>query len=153
MLSMLTSISSAVRLGRRAHVRRLPNCLHRPFTASVSIPGRPLTRGSVPKASIIFATGNNIWGVQSERWGRKLIIQTGLIGYALGTVLFTRVFYLGFEGILAGSALVICLTLARMFQSTLMSAATIAGLLAIVVLFARRDRPISRGGPELLVFS
>jgi MFS family permease len=73
-------------------------------------------------SSIIFATGNNIWGVQSERWGRKAIILLGLVGYTCGTILFTSVFYLGFEKILVGTWLIICLTLARMLQSTLMSA-------------------------------
>jgi MFS family permease len=73
-------------------------------------------------SSIIFATGNNIWGVQSERWGRKNIMLLGLTGYTLGTLLFTSVFYFGFSGLLSGSALIICLTLARMTQSTLMSA-------------------------------
>lgn len=73
-------------------------------------------------SSIIFATGNNIWGVQSERWGRKAIILLGLIGYTLGTILFTTVFYLGFKGFLVGTWLIVCLTLARMLQSTLMSA-------------------------------
>ncbi len=73
-------------------------------------------------SSIIFATGNNVWGIQSERWGRKAIIMLGLLGYSFGTILFTTIFYLGFEGILAGSVLIIALTLARMLQSTLMSA-------------------------------
>jgi len=73
-------------------------------------------------SSIIFATGSNVWGRQSERWGRKAIILLGLLGYSLGTLLFTGVFYLGFEGVLAGTSLLICLTLARMLQSTLMSA-------------------------------
>ena len=73
-------------------------------------------------SSIIFATGNNIWGIQSERWGRKSIIMLGLLGYSLGTILFTTVFYLGFEGVLAGGFLITALTLARMLQSTLMSA-------------------------------
>jgi len=73
-------------------------------------------------SSIIFATGNNIWGIQSERWGRKAIILLGLIGYTCGTILFTTVFYLGFQGILVGTWLIVCLTLARMLQSTLMSA-------------------------------
>ncbi len=73
-------------------------------------------------SSIIFATGNNIWGVQSERWGRKTIMLLGLTGYTFGTILFTSVFYLGFEGLLTGSLLIVCLTMARMTQSTLMSA-------------------------------
>ncbi len=73
-------------------------------------------------SSIIFATGNNIWGMQSERWGRKAIMMLGLIGYTVGTILFTSVFYFGFEGLLTGTALIACLTLARMLQSTLMSA-------------------------------
>lgn len=73
-------------------------------------------------SSVIFATGNNIWGVQSERWGRKSIMLLGLTGYTLGTILFTTVFYLGFKGVLSGTLLIICLTAARMTQSTLMSA-------------------------------
>lgn len=73
-------------------------------------------------SSIIFATGNNIWGVQSERWGRKTIMLLGLTGYTFGTILFTSVFYLGFQGLLTGTLLIVCLTIARMTQSTLMSA-------------------------------
>lgn len=73
-------------------------------------------------SSIIFATGSNIWGRQSEHWGRKRIMMVGLVGYTIGTILFTSVMYFGFEGLLSGVTLIICLTLARMLQSTLMSA-------------------------------
>ncbi len=99
-------------------------------------------------SSIIFATGNNLWGMQSEHWGRKVVIQTGLIGYAVGTVLFTTVFYLGFEGLLAGTALVVCLTLARMFQSTLMSATPPAAsaLIADITDHSSRTAAMARVG-------
>ena len=99
-------------------------------------------------SSIIFATGNNIWGLQSERWGRKSIILLGLLGYSFGTLLFTTVFYLGFEGILAGTLLIVALTLARMLQSTLMSATPPAAsaFIADITDYSNRTAAMARVG-------
>jgi MFS family permease len=73
-------------------------------------------------SSVVFGFAAPAWGRLSDRLGRKPIIITGLIGYTLGTLGFTSVFYAGLAGLLGGSVLYGALLLARCSQSVIMSA-------------------------------
>lgn len=73
-------------------------------------------------SALVFGLGAPRWGRVSDRVGRKPIIITGLVGYALGTLLFTSVFYAGFAGLLSGMALYGVLMVARCSQSIIMCA-------------------------------
>lgn len=73
-------------------------------------------------SALIFGLAAPAWGRLSDRLGRKPIIITGLIGYTLGTLCFTSVFYAGLRGALAGTALYGVLLAARCSQSIIMSA-------------------------------
>ena len=46
-------------------------------------------------SALVFALGSPRWGRFSDRAGRKPVIITGLVGYTIGTVLFTSVFWAG----------------------------------------------------------
>ena len=54
-------------------------------------------------SALIFGVGAPRWGRFSDRVGRKPIIITGLLGYTVGTLLFTSVFYAGLTGLLGGT--------------------------------------------------
>lgn len=90
--------------------------------------GREVALGELQITSIIaisalvFGVAAPAWGRLSDRVGRKPIIITGLIGYTLGTLAFTSVFYAGLTGLLGGAALYGVLLLARCSQSVIMSA-------------------------------
>ncbi|MFT4518326.1 MAG: MFS family permease [Halioglobus sp.] len=73
-------------------------------------------------SALIFGLAAPRWGRFSDRVGRKPIIITGLIGYTVGTVLFTSAFYAGLAGMLSGTMLYLVLLLARCSQSLIMSA-------------------------------
>lgn len=73
-------------------------------------------------SALIFGLAAPRWGRFSDRIGRKPIIITGLIGYTVGTGLFTSVFYAGLTGLLSGAALYAILLLTRSSQSIIMSA-------------------------------
>ena len=90
--------------------------------------GREVALGELQITSIIaisalvFGVAAPAWGRLSDSVGRKPIIITGLIGYTLGTLAFTSVFYAGLTGLLGGAALYGVLLLARCSQSVIMSA-------------------------------
>lgn len=73
-------------------------------------------------SALVFGVAAPYWGRLSDRLGRKPIIITGLIGYTLGTLAFTSVFYAGLAGTLAGTTLYMVALLARCSQSMVMSA-------------------------------
>lgn len=73
-------------------------------------------------SALVFGLSSPRWGRLSDRVGRKPVIITGLIGYTIGTLLFTSVFYAGLSGLLSGLTLYIVLLLARCSQSVVMSA-------------------------------
>ncbi len=73
-------------------------------------------------SALIFGLAAPRWGRFSDRIGRKPIIITGLVGYAIGTLLFTSVFFAGLTGLLSGASLYAILLLTRCSQSVIMSA-------------------------------
>jgi len=73
-------------------------------------------------SALVFGVAAPRWGRLSDRLGRKPMIITGLLGYTVGTLLFTSVFYAGLVGALGGNLLYGVLLLARCSQSAVMSA-------------------------------
>jgi MFS family permease len=73
-------------------------------------------------SALIFSLAAPRWGRLSDRVGRKPIIITGLLGYTVGTLLFSSVFYAGLSGLLGGTLLYGILLLSRCGQSIIMSA-------------------------------
>ncbi|MEH6592743.1 MAG: MFS transporter, partial [Halioglobus sp.] len=73
-------------------------------------------------SALVFGIASPRWGRLSDRVGRKPIIIVGLLGYTVGTVLFTSVFYAGLSGVISGTLLYAILLLARCCQSLVMSA-------------------------------
>ena len=73
-------------------------------------------------SALIFGLAAPRWGRFSDRIGRKPIIITGLVGYTVGTVLFTSVFYAGLTGVISGALLYSILMFTRCAQSVVMSA-------------------------------
>jgi MFS family permease len=91
-------------LGREVHLRELQ------ITSIIAI------------SALIFGLAAPRWGRLSDRVGRKPIIITGLVGYSVGTVCFSSVFYGGLAGLLSGTALYAVLLITRCSQSIVMSA-------------------------------
>ena len=73
-------------------------------------------------SALVFALSSPHWGRLSDRIGRKPVILIGLIGYTLGTLLFTSVFLAGLTGLLSGLTLYGVALLSRCSQSVIMSA-------------------------------
>jgi MFS family permease len=73
-------------------------------------------------SSLVFFLASPLWGRASDRWGRKPVILIGLTGYTIGTLVFASTFGLCYAGALAGAPLWMALVLARMLQSSVMSA-------------------------------
>ena len=91
-------------LGREVHLRELQ------ITSIIAI------------SALVFGLAAPRWGRFSDRVGRKPIIIAGLVGYTVGTMLFTSVFYAGLTGLLSGAELYGVLLLTRCSQSMVMSA-------------------------------
>jgi len=73
-------------------------------------------------SALIFGLAAPRWGRVSDRFGRKPIIIIGLVGYTLGTALFTSVFYAGLAGLMSGTLFYVALLVTRCAQATIMSA-------------------------------
>ncbi|TCO75107.1 MFS transporter [Chromatocurvus halotolerans] len=74
-------------------------------------------------SALAFGLASPFWGRVSDRVGRKPIIIVGLIGYTIGTLIFTSVFYAGLAGMIGGLSLYVVALVARCAQSLVMSAA------------------------------
>jgi len=72
-------------------------------------------------SALIFSFAAPRWGRFSDRVGRKPVIICGLLGYTVGTLLFTSVFYAGLAGLLGGSLLYGTALAARCCQAVIMS--------------------------------
>ena len=72
-------------------------------------------------SALIFSFAAPRWGRFSDRVGRKPVIICGLLGYTVGTLLFTSVFYAGLAGLLGGSLLYGTVLAARCCQAVIMS--------------------------------
>lgn len=91
-------------LGREVHLRELQ------ITSIIAL------------SALIFGLTAPRWGRFSDRVGRKPIIITGLVGYAVGTLLFTSMFYAGLISLFSGAVLYTALMVSRCSQSVVMSA-------------------------------
>ncbi len=73
-------------------------------------------------SALAFGLASPFWGRISDRVGRKPIIIVGLIGYTIGTLIFTSIFYAGLAGMMGGLSLYVVALVARCAQSLVMSA-------------------------------
>jgi len=80
------------------------------------------TTSIIAISALIFGVAAPRWGRLSDRLGRKPVIIVGLLGYTVGTLLFTSVFYAGLAGALVGTTLYGVALAARCSQSVVMSA-------------------------------
>ena len=80
----------------------------------------------VSASALVFAAGSPVWGMLSERIGRKPVFVTGLIGAALGMTLFTAAAQFGLSGVLTGGALLTALLLTRVTTGLFMGGPPVA---------------------------
>lgn len=73
-------------------------------------------------SALAFGLASPFWGRVSDRVGRKPVIILGLIGYTIGTLIFTSIFHAGLAGVIGGLWLYLVALLARCAQSLVMSA-------------------------------
>ncbi|MDP5052341.1 MAG: MFS transporter, partial [Congregibacter sp.] len=71
-------------------------------------------------SALVFAVASPYWGRLSDSMGRKPVILIGLIGYTIGTLVFTSVFMAGLTGVLSGLTLYGVALIARCSQSVVM---------------------------------
>ncbi|MFT6289068.1 MAG: MFS family permease, partial [Alcanivorax sp.] len=76
----------------------------------------------IASSALIFGVASTFWGRFSDRVGRKPVIIIGLVGYTVGTLIFTSVFYAGLLGVLSGLSLYFVALLVRCAQALIMSA-------------------------------
>ncbi len=77
----------------------------------------------ISASAAVFTISSAYWGRVSDRIGRKPVILIGLIGYAVGTLVFAGTFFIGINGILAGLPLFILIIITRCLSAITMSAA------------------------------
>jgi MFS family permease len=75
----------------------------------------------ITASSAVYAVATRSWGRRSDHLGRRRVILIGLGGYTVGTLVFTSLFWLGFEQQLRGMLLWAALVIARCLQSTVMA--------------------------------
>lgn len=76
----------------------------------------------IATSALVFAVASPWWGRLSDRIGRRPVILAGLVGYTVGTLLFTSVFLAGLAGALSGMTFFFVAMLTRCAQSLVMSA-------------------------------
>jgi MFS family permease len=82
----------------------------------------PQITSIIAVSALIFGIATPYWGRYSDKVGRKPVMITGLLGYALGTVLFTSAFYAGMAGLVTGTVFYIAVMATRVCQAIIMSA-------------------------------
>lgn len=135
-------------LGRELGLHEM--VFHLPLFGEVQPREMAITTLSALTAFVFFLV-SPFWGRMSDRYGRKPIIITGLIGYTLGTLAFNGVVSLGFSGALAGLGLYLMLILSRVFHSSIMSATHPASSSYMVGVTSVADR--TRGMARLHAFN
>lgn len=75
----------------------------------------------ITASSAVYALATRYWGRRSDHLGRRRVMLVGLAGYTAGTLVFTSLFWLGFEGMLRGALLWAALITARCLQSSVMA--------------------------------
>jgi len=105
------------------------------------------------------------WGRLSDRIGRRPVLLVGMVGYTLGTLLFSSAVYAGLSGLLTGALLYLLLLVTRLIHVSVMSAAIPAAsaYIADVTTVATRTRGLSHissanqigamAGPALAYFA
>lgn len=73
-------------------------------------------------SALVFGLASPRWGRYSDQRGRKPVILIGLVGYALGTIIFAGLFQAALVGMLSGTLLYVLALLFRCSQSAVMSA-------------------------------
>ena len=90
--------------------------------------GREVGLSELQISSIIAASSLTVflvsprWGRLSDRWGRKPVMITGLLGYACGNFLFASVFHAALIGALLPLSAYLFLILTRVMHASVMSA-------------------------------
>lgn len=79
------------------------------------------TNAIISLSALVFTLSSPRWGRLTDRVGRKPIMISGLVGYSVGTILFTSVFVVGLQGWITGTLLYALALLARCLQSVVMS--------------------------------
>ncbi len=79
------------------------------------------TNAIISMSALIFTLCSPWWGRLSDRLGRKPVMIIGMVGYAVGTAVFTTVFLIGLKGLLTGMTLYLLALIARCSQSVIMS--------------------------------
>ncbi|GAB5451400.1 MAG: MFS transporter [Halioglobus sp.] len=82
----------------------------------------PQITSIIAVSALIFGLASPYWGRYSDKVGRKPVIITGLLGYAVGTLFFTSSFYAGMAGFLSGTAFYLTIMATRVCQALVMSA-------------------------------
>jgi MFS family permease len=100
----------------------------------------------VSASSITFFIASPIWGRVSDRWGRKKVLLTGLVGYTLGTVVFASGFWVVLAGLVTPWVAFGYLTLSRMAQSSVMSATPPAAAAYVADVTDVKSRTRGMGG-------
>ncbi|MFT5887841.1 MAG: MFS family permease [Zhongshania sp.] len=109
-----------------------------------------ITSLSAITAFVFFMTVP-FWGRLSDRLGRKPLIIFGLFGYAVGTMVFNGVAYLGLKSLLGGSLLYLFLVLSRIFHSIIMGGTHPASAAYMVDVTTVNER--TRGMGKLQAFN
>lgn len=80
----------------------------------------------VSVTALVFAACSPVWGMLSERIGRKPVFVIGLFGAGVGFMLFAIIAQLGLEGALSGAALLAALLICRVFAGVFMGGAPVS---------------------------
>ncbi|GGJ63543.1 MFS transporter [Deinococcus aquiradiocola] len=86
-----------------------------------------------------------IWGSRSERVGRKPVLQTGLVGFAVSFGLFGLFAVLGLNGVLSGTLLFVLLVASRLLGGVLSSATLPTAQAMMADLTGRENRAAAMG--------